>query len=100
EHDTVKEVKIAKPEINVTDSPDEFSGKDYTRIRDDRSAPLSWNRKNHKEQDSPHIKHKAVRGNKRITCTVYFAEQFDYLRRRCGIEDIYVDSLSRCSSWK
>ncbi|CAG8467606.1 2144_t:CDS:10 [Racocetra fulgida] len=88
EHDTVKEVKIAKPEISVTDSPDEFSGKEYTRIRDDRSAPLSWNRKNQKEQDSPHIKH------------MYFAEQFDYLRRRCGIEDIYVDSLSRCSSWK
>ncbi|CAG8567202.1 27595_t:CDS:10 [Gigaspora margarita] len=31
---------------------------------------------------------------------MYFAEQFDCLRRRCGIEDIYVDSLTRCSSWK
>ncbi|CAG8678914.1 4824_t:CDS:10 [Cetraspora pellucida] len=100
EHDTVKDVKFVKPEINIVETPDELNEKEYSKIRDDRSAPTSWNRKTQKEADSPHIKHKAIRGNKKITCTVYFAEQFDYLRRRCGIEDIYVDSLSRCSSWK
>ncbi|RIB16873.1 hypothetical protein C2G38_2038203 [Gigaspora rosea] len=72
EYDVIKEVKNTKPEINISEAQNGLNEKDS----------------------------KAIRGNKRITCTVYFAEQFDCLRRRCGIEDIYVDSLTRCSSWK
>ncbi|KAF0465669.1 1-phosphatidylinositol-3-phosphate 5-kinase [Gigaspora margarita] len=101
EYDVIKEVKNVKPEINVSEAQNGLSEKD-SKVKSDKPASLPWNRKNpkQKEQDSPHIKHKAIHGNKRITCTVYFAEQFDCLRRRCGIEDIYVDSLTRCSSWK
>jgi 1-phosphatidylinositol-3-phosphate 5-kinase len=39
-------------------------------------------------------------GKKKFSCTVYYATQFDSLRRRCGIENISIDSLSRCSSWQ
>lgn len=41
-----------------------------------------------------------MHGNKKFSCTIYHATQFDSLRRRCGIENICIESLSRCDSWK
>ncbi|KAJ3529021.1 hypothetical protein NM688_g7915 [Phlebia brevispora] len=35
----------------------------------------------------------------RFSCTVYYAKQFDALRRRCGIEDGFLQSLARCENW-
>lgn len=32
-------------------------------------------------------------------CKIFFAEQFDALRRNCGVADRYVESLSRCIKW-
>ncbi|CAG8604045.1 8057_t:CDS:10 [Dentiscutata erythropus] len=95
----VKDEKPEKPEISVSEAKNGLSEKENFKVK---PTSLPWTRKNQRQKDhgSPHIKHKAIHGNKRITCTVYFAEQFDCLRRRCGIEDIYVDSLSRCTSWK
>ncbi|CAB4426141.1 unnamed protein product [Rhizophagus irregularis] len=59
---------------------------------------FSWNRKSPK--DSPHLKYQGMHGNKKFSCTIYHATQFDSLRRRCGIENICIESLSRCDSWK
>ncbi|CAG8474143.1 3472_t:CDS:10 [Diversispora eburnea] len=80
------------------------------KLNDDESSvhntfreSIGWSRKNSqkdKERTSPHIKYDAVHRNKRFTCTVYFASEFDSLRRRCGIEDLCIDSLSRCSPWQ
>jgi 1-phosphatidylinositol-3-phosphate 5-kinase len=30
---------------------------------------------------------------------VYYARQFDVLRRRCGVDDVFVRSLSRSANW-
>jgi 1-phosphatidylinositol-3-phosphate 5-kinase len=30
----------------------------------------------------------------------FFAEQFDALRKNCGCEDPYIQSLSRCVRWE
>lgn len=38
-------------------------------------------------------------GKIRFTCTIYYAAQFDALRRQCGIDKLYLQSLSRCISW-
>ncbi|KAG0355477.1 hypothetical protein BGZ54_001138 [Gamsiella multidivaricata] len=48
---------------------------------------------------NPHIKARFSHGKTSFSCTVYYAAEFDTLRRRCGIHQIYVESLSRCTSW-
>ncbi|KAJ8517836.1 hypothetical protein ONZ45_g5018 [Pleurotus djamor] len=50
--------------------------------------------------DKPHIKYDWTVGTRlKFSCTVYYAKQFDILRRRCGIEEVYLQSLSRSSNW-
>ncbi|KAJ3539164.1 hypothetical protein NMY22_g4858 [Coprinellus aureogranulatus] len=50
--------------------------------------------------ERPHIKFDWTIGKRlKFSCTVYFAKQFDSLRRRCGIEDTFVKSLSKSSNW-
>ncbi|KAI8905141.1 hypothetical protein EDD86DRAFT_212309 [Gorgonomyces haynaldii] len=34
-----------------------------------------------------------------ISCVIYFAQEFDDLRKRCDMDDTYVYSLSRCTKW-
>ncbi|KZT01952.1 uncharacterized protein LAESUDRAFT_662877 [Laetiporus sulphureus 93-53] len=50
--------------------------------------------------DRPHIKYDWTIGKRlKFSCTVYYATQFDALRRRCGIEDVYIRSLARSADW-
>lgn len=50
--------------------------------------------------DKPHIKYEWTIGKRlKFSCTVYYAKQFDALRRRCGIEDVFLHSLARCENW-
>ncbi|KAF8742340.1 hypothetical protein AX14_005203 [Amanita brunnescens Koide BX004] len=51
--------------------------------------------------ERPHIKYEAMVGKHfKISCTVYYAKQFDLLRKRCGVDDVFVKSLSRSSNWQ
>ena len=51
--------------------------------------------------ERPHIKCDWTIGKRlRFSCTVYYAKQFDALRRRCGVEDVFVRSMARCEPWK
>jgi 1-phosphatidylinositol-3-phosphate 5-kinase len=34
-----------------------------------------------------------------MQCKIFFAEQFDAVRRKCGVADRIVESLSRCVKW-
>ncbi|CAL3970406.1 unnamed protein product [Diplocarpon coronariae] len=38
-------------------------------------------------------------GSARMQCKIFFAEQFDAVRRKCGVSDRIVESLSRCLKW-
>jgi 1-phosphatidylinositol-3-phosphate 5-kinase len=50
--------------------------------------------------DRPHIKYDWTVGKRlKFSCTVFYAKQFDSLRRRCGIEDVFVKSLSKSANW-
>ncbi|KAL2136610.1 hypothetical protein VTI74DRAFT_2639 [Chaetomium olivicolor] len=46
-----------------------------------------------------HVKYQFVEGSAKMTCQIFYAEQFDALRRKCGVADRFVDSLSRCLKW-
>ncbi|KAI5803877.1 hypothetical protein EDC01DRAFT_611391 [Geopyxis carbonaria] len=46
-----------------------------------------------------HLKYQFQEGTAKMFCKIFYAEQFDALRRNCGIDDRYVESLSRCTKW-
>ena len=51
--------------------------------------------------ERPHVKYDWTIGRRlRFSCTVYYAKQFEALRRRCGVEDVFVRSMARCEPWK
>ncbi|KAJ6632234.1 hypothetical protein B0H10DRAFT_2206622 [Mycena sp. CBHHK59/15] len=50
--------------------------------------------------ERPHIKYDWTTGKRlKFSCMVYYAKQFDNLRKRCGIDDIFLKSLSRSTNW-
>ncbi|KAJ7597066.1 hypothetical protein C8J56DRAFT_919078 [Mycena floridula] len=50
--------------------------------------------------DRPHIKYDWTVGKRlKFSCTIYFARQFDSLRKRCGVEDVFIKSLSESANW-
>ncbi|EEP77471.1 conserved hypothetical protein [Uncinocarpus reesii 1704] len=46
-----------------------------------------------------HLKYQFQENNAKMLCKVFFAEQFDALRRKCGVSERIVESLSRCMKW-
>jgi 1-phosphatidylinositol-3-phosphate 5-kinase len=50
--------------------------------------------------ERPHIKYDWTVGKRlKFSCTVYYAKQFDLLRKRYGIHDTFLGSLSRSTNW-
>ncbi|KZO89685.1 hypothetical protein CALVIDRAFT_603485 [Calocera viscosa TUFC12733] len=52
-----------------------------------------------KQQTAIHSNQIFESGGTTMFCRVFFAEQFDVLRRTCGCEASYIESLSRCLKW-
>ena len=46
-----------------------------------------------------HLKFQFQEGSAKMLCKVFFAEQFDAVRRKCGVSERIVESLSRCLKW-
>ncbi|KAL2125154.1 hypothetical protein VTJ04DRAFT_1519 [Mycothermus thermophilus] len=46
-----------------------------------------------------HVKLHFSEGPARMTCQIFYADQFDALRRKCGVAERFVESLSRCLKW-
>ncbi len=46
-----------------------------------------------------HLKYQFAEGSAKMLCKVFYAEQFDALRIKCGVSDRIVESLSRCMKW-
>ncbi|CAE6510846.1 unnamed protein product [Rhizoctonia solani] len=50
--------------------------------------------------ERPHIKYDWTAGNRlKFSCTVYYARQFDAMRRRCGVAEGFNRSLAECANW-
>jgi len=50
--------------------------------------------------ERPHIKYDWTIGKRlKFSCTVYYAKQFDVLRKRCGVNDAFLKSLSTSTNW-
>ena len=46
-----------------------------------------------------HLKYQFQEGSAKMLCKVFYAEQFDAVRRKCGVSERMVESLSRCMKW-
>ena len=46
-----------------------------------------------------HLKYQFKEGSAVMTCKIFYAEQFDALRRKCGVAERIIESLSRCLKW-
>ncbi|KAI9743600.1 MAG: 1-phosphatidylinositol-3-phosphate 5-kinase [Claussenomyces sp. TS43310] len=46
-----------------------------------------------------HLKYQFSEGSAKMLCKIFYAEQFDAVRRKCGVADRVVESLSRCLKW-
>ncbi|KAJ3145592.1 1-phosphatidylinositol-3-phosphate 5-kinase, partial [Irineochytrium annulatum] len=47
-----------------------------------------------------HFQFQFMHGPAKLDCKTYYAEQFDALRRNCGFQEMYIQSLSRCFRWE
>ncbi|KAI5844608.1 hypothetical protein DFP73DRAFT_477973 [Morchella snyderi] len=73
---------------------------------EDCARPTAFNVDEHPELErsllrttGTHLKYQFQEGSAKMFCKIFFAEQFDALRRNCGVADRYVESLSRCIKW-
>ncbi|MCJ1402171.1 1-phosphatidylinositol-3-phosphate 5-kinase [Xylographa trunciseda] len=46
-----------------------------------------------------HLKYQFQEGSAKMLCKIFYAEQFDAVRQKCGVTDRIVESLSRCMKW-
>ncbi|KAL8693893.1 MAG: hypothetical protein Q9218_001358 [Villophora microphyllina] len=46
-----------------------------------------------------HLKYQFQEGSAKMLCKVFYAEQFDAVRRKCGVSERIVEALSRCMKW-
>ncbi|KAF5349966.1 hypothetical protein D9756_009237 [Leucocoprinus leucothites] len=52
------------------------------------------------DDDRPHIKYDWTIGKRlKFSCTVYYAKQFELMRKRCGVDDTFLKSLERSLNW-
>jgi len=50
-------------------------------------------------QTGTHMRYHFERNNVKVSCKIFYSEQFDALRRKCQVGDKFIQSLSRCSTW-
>ncbi|GAO13747.1 hypothetical protein UVI_02018440 [Ustilaginoidea virens] len=46
-----------------------------------------------------HLKYQFKEGAAMMTCKIFYAEQFDALRHKCGVAERIIETLSRCLKW-
>lgn len=51
------------------------------------------------KKTSSHLRYQFQEGSAKLSCKVFYAEQFDAFRRHCKVDEYYVQSLSRCVKW-
>lgn len=49
---------------------------------------------------SNHLKYQFIDGNTNLSCKIFYSEQFEALRKACGNDDNFIQSLSRCVKWQ
>ncbi|KAG0353418.1 hypothetical protein BG005_007289 [Podila minutissima] len=72
--------------------------KEFFKSGERLNETLAYERES-ESMKSPHLKTRFSYGKTSFSCSIYFAGEFDTLRRRCGIHQDFVQSLARCNVW-
>lgn len=48
---------------------------------------------------SNHLRYSFLDGNSDLACKIFYSEQFEAFRVACGVNDSFIQSLSRCIKW-
>lgn len=48
---------------------------------------------------STHLKYQFTDGTTSLSCKIFYSEQFEALRKSCGKDDRFIQSISRCIKW-
>lgn len=87
----------AQPSLSSLLNDDKRGRSSSSRMDEAATNPQNGDAKDVKE--SPHIKYEF--GDKtKFGITIYFAEEFDALRRKCGVSSQLIHSLSRSLNWR
>ncbi|KAI5477182.1 1-phosphatidylinositol-3-phosphate 5-kinase [Pseudohyphozyma bogoriensis] len=52
-----------------------------------------------RKPEAKHFRLQFEEGTTKFFCKIFFAEQFDALRRNCGCSSQFIESLARCVKW-
>ncbi|KAI5964898.1 uncharacterized protein KGF55_001969 [Candida pseudojiufengensis] len=52
------------------------------------------------KKKSNHLKYQFFDGQTNLSCKIFYSEQFEALREICGVNDNFIQSLSRCIKWQ
>ncbi|KAL5614947.1 hypothetical protein BROUX41_005015 [Berkeleyomyces rouxiae] len=69
----------------------EFSGADPAYDQDLERELLS--------PTGSHVKFQFQAGSSKMHCKIFYAGHFDAMRRKCGLAERFIESLSRCIAW-
>lgn len=87
-----------KEKIRVSNESEEASVPESSEetAKADEDSPLE---KLMLKKTSSHLRYQFQEGSAKLSCKVFYAEQFDAFRRHCKVDEYYVQSLSRCVKW-
>ncbi|KAH3683070.1 hypothetical protein WICPIJ_005943, partial [Wickerhamomyces pijperi] len=71
---------------------------DYNQKINDLNATDDYE-SNMTKTKSSHLKYQFNSAGASLSCKIFFAGQFDAFRRKCGLEDNFIQSLARCVKW-
>ena len=80
----------------VPSIPDEVFGHPHAHESGDMQADVMHSLL---RKTGTHLKYQFQEGQAKMLCKIFFAEQFDAVRRKCGVAERIVESLSRCMKW-
>lgn len=97
-----KKRSVRKEEGGQSSSDDGLEMYDHSHTHGGGTSATSDDEELEKSLTAPtsqHLKYAYTEGTARMTCKIFYAEQFDALRQKCGVADRLVESLSRCLKW-
>lgn len=78
---------------------DEAEKNGHSSGRDPDLVKETWLERALLRETGTHLKYQFQEGQAKMLCKVFYAEQFDALRIKCGVADRIVEALSRCAKW-
>ena len=89
-------INSAMKYLGAAESPSRLLVRGLSNTRKSGSHPTDT----HTIDDRPHIRYDWTMGKRvKFSCTAYYAKQFELLRKKCGIHENFVTSLSKSTNW-